>query len=335
MPIECYAALGPKEQLRKFSYPEPQQPAPTEVLIKVSYCGICHSDLHLIDNDWGVSKYPLVPGHEIVGTVEKVGAEVRDLRPGQRVGVGWQAGSCGRCEWCKSGEENVCADNVATAVGHYGGFSRKVIVDSRFAFSIPDSLPSESTAPLLCAGITVYSPLRRHAKAGEKVGIVGIGGLGHLALQFSRALGHDVTAFSHSPDKEQEAKRLGAGRFVNSSQKDNSAKLSRTFDLILITAYVKLNWEAYLGMLRPNGRLIIVGAVDEPLEIPAGELISGQKGIIGSAIGSRRMIQEMLSFAEQHKILAQVEVMPLDKVNEALEKARRSKVRYRMVLQVP
>lgn len=305
-----------------------------EVLVKISHCGICHSDIHLIDNDWQVSQYPLVPGHEIIGTVERVGARVRGLKLGQRVGVGWQAGSCGHCEWCKKEEENLCPRDLATALGHYGGFAQKVIVEGRFAFPIPKAMRSENAAPLLCGGVTVYSPLRRLVRRGEKIGIVGIGGLGHLALQFARALGHEVTAFSHSPDKEKEARHFGASHFVSSTRKSDLAKLTRSFDFILITSCVKLDWPAYLAMLRPNGRLIVVGAVNEPLEIPSGTIISGQKGVVGSVIGSRRMIKDMLNFAARHNIAAETEVLPLDQVNTALDKVRENKVRYRMVLEV-
>lgn len=334
MSIECYAAYAAKERLRPFSYPEPGRMAPMEVLVKISHCGICHSDIHLIDNDWRVSRYPLVPGHEIIGIVEKMGTRVRGLKFGQRVGVGWQAGSCGYCEWCKGGEENLCSDDVATALGHYGGFAQKVIVDSRFAFPIPKALRSQNAAPLLCGGVTVFSPLRRLVARGQKIGVVGIGGLGHLALQFARALGYEVTAFSHSPDKEKEAKRFGAHRFVDSTRKNDLAKLTRSFDFILITSYVKLDWPAYLAMLRPNGRLIVVGAVNEPLEIPSGAIISGQKGVVASVIGSRRMIKDMLGFAARHNIEAQTEVLPLAQVNAALDKVRRNEARYRMVLEV-
>ncbi|HBO97767.1 MAG TPA: alcohol dehydrogenase [Candidatus Omnitrophica bacterium] len=334
MTIECYAAYGAKEKLRPFSYPEPRRLGPMEVLIKISHCGICHSDIHLIDNDWQVSQYPLVPGHEIIGTVERTGARVRGLKSGERVGVGWQAGSCGHCEWCKRAEENLCPNDVATALGHYGGFAQKVVVDSRFAFPVPKALRPENAAPLLCGGVTVYSPLRRLVKRGQKIGVVGIGGLGHLALQFARAMGYDVTAFSHSPDKEKEARRFGAHRFVGSTREDDLAKLTRFFDFILITSYVKLDWPAYLAMLRPNGRIIVVGAVNEPLEIPSGAIISGQKGVVASVIGSRRMIKDMLDFAARHHIGAQTEVFPLAQVNAALDKVRRNEARYRVVLEI-
>src|SRR3989338_4425147 len=206
MTIECYAAYAAKERLRPFSYPEPRRLGPMEDLIKISHCGIYHSDIHLIDNDWQVSPYPLVPGHEIIGTVERTGAQVRGLKSGERVGVGWQAGSCGHCEWCKRAEENLCPNDVATALGHYGGFAQKVVVDSRFAFPVPKALRSANAAPLLCGGVTVYSLLRRLVKRGQKIGIIGIGGLRPLALQFSPAPRGAGPAFSPRPHQKKKKK---------------------------------------------------------------------------------------------------------------------------------
>lgn len=334
MSIRCYAVYKAGEKLREFCYEEPKPLGPMEAVIKISHCGICHSDIHLIDNDWQISQYPLVPGHEIVGTVERIGQDVKDLKIGQRAGVGWQAGSCMRCEWCLRGEENLCADDVATAVGHYGGFAEKVMVDSRFAFPIPQEIDSQTAAPLLCGGITVYSPLRRLVKAADKVGVIGIGGLGHFALQFAHGMGCEVTAFSHTPDKAQEAKQLGADDFVSSTDKSRLEKLKRRFDFLLTTVNVNLDWVMYLSMLRPNGRLIVVGAVPEPLEVPAGAIISGQKGVIASVIGSPSLIRDMLAFVARHNIRAQTEVLPLKEVNTAVDKVRQGKARYRMVLQV-
>ncbi len=332
--IHGYAAFEPQGKLREFSYEEPKHLGPMQVLIKVSHCGICHSDIHLIDNDWGISRYPLVPGHEIAGMVEKTGEDVRDLKAGQRVGVGWESGSCMRCEWCIRGEENLCAGNVATAVDQYGGFAQEVIVDSRFAFPIPEALSSEAAAPLLCGGITVYSPLRRMVRPVDKVGVVGVGGLGHFALQFARAFGCEVTAFSHTPGKKKEAKDLGADHFVDSTDPKELEGMPASLDFILVTVNVKLDWAAYLKILRPNGRLCVVGAVREPLEIPSGAIISGQKGVVASVIGGRPLIREMLFFAARHHIQSQAEVLPLNQVNEAIERVRRNQARYRMVLKV-
>lgn len=334
MAIACFAAFRAKDRLREFSYEEPQQLGAFDVLIEISHCGICHSDIHLIDNDWRISTYPLVPGHEIVGTIARIGQAVVDRKIGQRVGVGWQAGSCMRCEWCLRGEEHLCDDNAAVAVGHYGGFADKVVVDSRFTFPLPDRLDSVKAAPLLCGGVTVYSPIRRLMKATDKVGVIGIGGLGHLALQCARAFGCEVTAFSHDPDKEKAAKRFGADYFVSSTDKKKLATLRRRFDFLLTTVNIKLDWQVYLEMLRPNGRLIVIGAVNEPLEIPAGAIISGQKGVIASVIGSRHLIQEMLEFASHHHIAPETEVVALRDVNRAIAKIRKGQARYRMVLEV-
>jgi len=332
MPIKCYAAFKAKGQLKEFCY-EPKALGPLDVEIKITHCGICRSDVHLIDNDWRISKYPLVPGHEIVGIVAAAGAKVKNLKSGQRVGVGWQAASCMKCEWCVNGEENVCNDYQPTCVGKFGGFAESIRVDNRFAFPIPVELSSESAAPLLCGGVTVFAPMRRHGCiSGMKVGVIGIGGLGHLAVQFAKALGCKVTAFSSTPAKEREIKGFGAHHFVDSRDINSIKKQERTFDFILSTVNVNFHWTTYLNALRPNGKLCIVGAVPKLTGITADALISGQKSLVGSAVGSRRVIQEMLKFAAKHKIKARAEVFPLSQVNAAIKKVRTNKARYRMVL---
>jgi len=332
MPIYCYAAFKAKSPLKKFSY-DPKPLGSLDVEIKITHCGICHSDIHLIDNDWQISDYPLVPGHEIVGTVIAVGSKVKNLKKGRRVGVGWQAASCMKCEWCLKGEENVCNDYQPTCVGKYGGFAERIRVDSRFAFPIPTSLQSENAAPLLCGGVTVFAPMRRHSVvSGMKVGVIGVGGLGHLAVQFARAIGCEVTAFSSTPSKVKEAKGFGARHFIDSRDSRWIQKLERTFDFILSTVNVDLDWAAYLNALRPNGKLCIVGAVPKLKGITADALISGQKSLVGSAVGSRLVIQEMLEFAARHKIKSKIEVLPLSQVNAAIKKVRTNTARYRMVL---
>ena len=206
--------------------------APNDVEIKISHCGVCHSDVHLIDNDWGLSKYPFIPGHEIVGVVTEVGSEVRDRKPGERVGVGWQANSCGICEWCRQGNEHLCAKSQPTCVGRNGGYADAIRVNSRFAIPVPEVLESENVAPLLCGGITVYAPLRNHdVRPSSRVGVVGIGGLGHIGLQFAKAFGAEVTAFSTSKDKEPEAKSLGAHHFVNTRDTGALKKVAGSFRL--------------------------------------------------------------------------------------------------------
>lgn len=330
MIVHAHAAFSAREKLKPHSF-EAQELSPFEVDIKITHCGICHSDIHLIDDDWQISRYPLVPGHEVVGMVSRLGSAVEHLKIGQRVGVGWQSGSCMSCEWCVRGEENLCVRNQATCVGRPGGFADRIITDSRFAFAIPESLESENAAPLLCGGITVYSPLRHYqVKPEMKVGIIGIGGLGHLALQFTRAYGCEVTAFSSSADKEAEAKKFGAHHFVVNSDKKKLTRLNRQFDFILSTVYVQMDWNLFVGLLKPHGSLVFVGA-GGMLNIPASTLLS-VKSVGGSAIGSRSMINEMLEFSARHSIKAVTEPVPMSQVNQAVERVRQGKARYRMVL---
>ncbi len=332
MPINAWAALKPKGKLEPFTYEEGPL-GPFEVEIDVTHCGICHSDVHLVDNNWGTDSYPMVPGHEIVGKVRALGSQVTGLEKGVRVGVGWQCGSCMRCEWCETGEENLCAENRATASGHFGGFAEKVRVDHRFAFPIPAKLKSEHAAPLLCGGVTVYSPLRRFWKnPNMKVGVIGIGGLGHLAVQFAQEMGCDVTAFSTSANKEPEARAFGARRFVDTSKKGALTAVAGSLDLILNTVHQNLDWPSYLDALRPNGRLVFLGSPSEDLKISGSQLLGGQKGIVGSVIGGRPVIQEMLEFAANHGVKAKTESMPMAQANEALDKVRKNQARYRIVL---
>ena len=330
--IDAYAASEAGSALAPFAY-APDALGPNDVEITITHCGICHSDLHLIDNDWRTSRYPLIPGHEVVGTVAKKGDYVSHLNLGDRVGVGWQCGSCLACEWCERGDENLCGDTIETCVGRPGGFANSIRVDGRFAFAIPEALSSHEAAPLFCGGITVYSPLRQHARPQSRVGIIGIGGLGHLAIRFARAFGCEVTAFSSTPDKEEEARSLGAHHFV-SSVDDAALKGQReSFDLIVSTVNKSLEWKRYVTALRPDGVLSFVGALDEPLTIATGLLLSGRRSISGSPIGGRVAIREMLDFAARHQIGAQVEVLPMSEVNTALDRLRRNEVRYRFVLE--
>jgi uncharacterized zinc-type alcohol dehydrogenase-like protein len=330
--INAFAAQNPKERLTAFSYNK-KELTDHEVEIKITHCGICHSDIHLIDNDWMISKYPLVPGHEVVGIILAAGSKVRHLKIGDRVGVGWQSGSCLTCEQCLSGNENLCRNSVATCVGRFGGFADKLITDSRFVFNIPANLDSENAAPLLCGGITVYSPMRIYKiQPSHKIGIIGIGGLGHLAIQFAKAIGCQVTAFSTSPDKESEAKSFGADIFVNSKDEKLLKENYATLDFILSTVTGALNWTSFINILKPNGRLNFVGATIGSVDINPGLLVTGQKSISGSAIGGRSMINEMLQFASRHNIKAKTETLKMEECNEALTKVRNNKARYRMVL---
>jgi uncharacterized zinc-type alcohol dehydrogenase-like protein len=329
--FHAYAAHAKKGALVPFVY-EPSPLGPHDVEIRISHCGICHSDVHLVDGDWGVGTYPMVPGHEIVGTVAALGPEVRHLEAGQRVGVGWQRAACLSCDSCAVGEENLCARNEATCVDHHGGFADRIRLDGRFAFPIPDALASEKAAPLLCGGVTVYSPLRRWVKPSMKVGVVGIGGLGHLALRFARAMGCEVTAVSSSPDKEPEARSFGAHHFVATRDPKALRSAAGTLDFVLSTVFVSQDWRALLAALRPNGVLCFVGAPAEPLKLAVGALLDGQKAVTASAIGGRPAIREMLSFAARHGIAAKVQVRPLAEADVALAETRKGRARYRFVL---
>ena len=332
MPINCLAAHAAKEPLRPYHY-EPGDLGAGDVELDITHCGICHSDLHLINNDWGLSVYPMVPGHEIIGHVTALGPSAKSLKIGQRVGVGWQARSCLECEYCLRGEENLCAKDQATCIGRPGGYANRIRVHSHFAFPIPEVIESESAGPLLCGGITVFTPLRIFdVDSLMRVGVIGIGGLGHLALQFARAFGCEVTAFSTTPAKEAEAKKFGAHHFAASADSAAMAKLGSSFDFLLSTVTADLDWNAYLGLLRPKGRLCIVGALEKPLTIPALPLIGGQKSVCGSNIGGSKTILEMLEFAGRHGIRPQVELRPMAEANAALARLAANQARYRLVL---
>lgn len=332
MTIRGYAAKKPKGPLEPFQY-DPKPLESHEVEVKISHCGICHSDIHLIDNDWGITDFPLVPGHEIVGTVTSLGAEVQGLAKGQRVGIGWQRSACLNCEYCLRGFENLCSQLKDTCVGNHGGFADAIRIDHRFAFPIPDELDSESAAPLLCGGVTVYSPLVYYkVRPAMKVGVIGIGGLGHLALQFASKMGCEVTAFSSTTEKESEARGLGAHHFVFDNDSQIMEKVASTQDFILSTVAADLNWESYIDALRPGGRLCFVGVPKEAISIPAFSLIVGRNSICGSPIGSRTDIREMLDFAVRNDIKPCTETFPMSKVNEGIDRLRNNQVRYRVVL---
>lgn len=304
-----------------------------EVEIGISHCGICHSDLHLISNDWGISQYPFIPGHEIIGTVTAVGPEVRSLKVGQRVGLGWQSNSCGECEWCTRGMENLCLSAEATCVHRHGGYADRVRANSRFVIPVPDALPSEQAAPLLCGGITVYNPMRTHnINPSSRVGIVGVGGLGHIAIQFARVFGAEVTAFSTSAAKEAEARQLGASHFVNTRESKAMKEVAGTQDFILSTINADQDWGVYIQALRPTGTLCFVGVPPSAVSIHTFPLISGLRTISGNPTGSPYRLREMLDVAARHGVKAQTESFPMAKANEAIEKVKKNKVRYRAVL---
>jgi uncharacterized zinc-type alcohol dehydrogenase-like protein len=343
--IQGFAAHAAGAQLLPFRY-SPGELRPYDVEVRVQHCGVCHSDVHLIDNDWGISRFPLVPGHEIIGTITALGSAVHGrtaeysgglapgiLTPGQRVGIGWQADSCHVCEFCRAGDEHLCANAVPTCVGRHGGFAEAIRVNSRFVIPIPAALDSVSAAPLLCGGVTVYAPLRNHgARPASRVGVIGIGGLGHLAIQFARAFGSEVTAFSSSKDKEPEALSLGAHAFVNTRETAALKRLTRCFDLILSTASVAQDLPHFIDTLRPNGTLVILGAGPSPLQISGAGLILGQRAVAGSNIGSPRDLREMLDVAARHNIKAITERFPMQDANTAIARIKKNQVRYRAVL---
>ncbi|WP_263379267.1 NAD(P)-dependent alcohol dehydrogenase [Granulicella paludicola] len=330
--IQGWAAHAAGAELSNFKYKVDELGA-NEVEVKISHCGVCHSDVHLINNDWQISKYPFIPGHEIVGKVTAIGSGVKDRKVGERVGIGWQSDSCGICEWCRKGEEQLCPKAQPTCVGRNGGYAAAIRVNSRFAIPVPESLDSENVAPLLCGGITVYSPLRNWlARPSSRVGVVGIGGLGHMGIQFARAFGSEVTAFSTSADKADEAKGLGAHHFVNTRDTGAVKKLAGSFDLILSTVSADQDFQSFVGALRPKGTLVVLGASPSPMQISAFSLLSGQKAVAGSPTGSPTDLHEMLDVAARHGIKAITESFAMKDCNLAVEKVKKNQVRYRAVL---
>ncbi len=331
--FQAYAAINSGEKLQKWEY-EPAPLKEDEIEIRVTHNGLCHTDIHMRDNDWGVSQYPLVAGHEVVGVITEVGERVTSLKKGDRVGVGWIRNSCRVCDHCLQGEENICRKGyTGLIVGNYGGFTDHLRTSADFAYKIPDALDSVSAAPLLCAGITVYTPLRTHIKyPGMKVGILGIGGLGHLAIKFASAMGAEVTAFSSSPDKEAESKEFGAHHFQKWGSAEEMKELAGSYDLILSTISSEADWDAAFSLLSNNGILCFVGIPVSTLQIPLIPLIFGQKSVVGSIVGGRRFMREMLDFAALHQIKPKCEIMPLSQINEAMERVSRNQPRYRIVL---
>ncbi|MEB3191428.1 MAG: NAD(P)-dependent alcohol dehydrogenase [Snowella sp.] len=332
--IRAYAATEQGGSFKPFEY-DPGPLGDNEVELQVEYCGICHSDLHMLDNDWGLTQYPFVPGHEVVGKVAAVGDRVKTLKVGQPVGAGWFSHSCLTCEWCMSGNQNLCPSAEGIIVGRHGGFADKVRVNQEWAIPLPDGMKLETAGPLFCGGITVFNPiLQCGVKPTEKVGVVGIGGLGHMAIHFLKAWGCEVTAFSHSPEKEAEAKAMGATHFVNSCDPDALAAVANSLDFILSTVTADLDWSSYILALRPKGRLHIVGVSPNPLSIPIFPLVLGQKSVSASPLGSPTTTQSMLEFSLRHDLEPIVEVYPLEQINEAFEKLRHGKPKYRLVLKV-
>lgn len=330
--VNAYAAFAPGAPLQPFTY-ELGPIGTDEVEIAVTHCGICHSDLSMVNNEWGMSRYPLVPGHEVIGRVAALGAGVTHLRLDQVVGLGWFARSCLTCPECLAGDHNLCAKGQGTIVGRHGGFADRVRAQAAWVLPLPDGVAAAKAGPLFCGGITVFNPIIQNGlKAVDRVGVVGIGGLGHLAVRFLAAWGCEVWAFSTSADKEAEARRLGATHFVDTRDKAALGSLANTLDMVLVTVNVPLDWEAYLGTLRPRGRLHIVGAAPS-VTASVFSLLSGQRSIGGSPVGSPATTGLMLSFAARTGVEAVTETFPMAKVNEAFERLKSGQARYRIILE--
>jgi uncharacterized zinc-type alcohol dehydrogenase-like protein len=329
--VAGWAALSKGSLLEPLTYPVSELGS-SDVRVEVSHCGLCYTDVQAIDDFYGITTYPFVPGHEIVGSVVAIGEQVSGLGLGDRVGIGWQGRSCGRCEWCVRGEDQLCRDIAdAGTWERHGGFAESVTVDSRFAYRLPTALSSENAAVLMCAGASVYAPLQRYAaEAHGKVAIYGVGGLGHLAIQFAHALGLEVTAFSGSPSKKQDALALGADRFVVTGDRARMRPFDYGFDVVLCTAHGAFDWEELMDIVVKRGRLIVVGF--PAMSLDPTDLVAHELSIMGSFLGNRETVREMLSFAAEHDIAPRIERLAMSLVNEAITRLKANRVRYRMVL---
>ena len=330
--IKAYAAMSKGSSLELYEY-EAEPLKPNEVNIKVESCGICHSDISAIDGSWGISKYPMVAGHEVIGEIIGTGSDVSLHKIGDRVGLGWHSGYCNDCVQCDAGDHNFCSSTKKTVFSQHGGFAEQVTADQVSVISIPTGVKHEDAGPLLCGGITVFTPIVEfNINKNHKVGIIGIGGLGHLALKFYKALGCHVTAFTNSDDKDNLLKSLGADEIVSSIDKSKIKNLGGQFDLIISTVNVKLDWNLFLSTIKPRGRLHFVGAVLAPIETSVFSLMSGRKSISGSPVGSPNNIRKMLDFCAQHNISPMTEHFKFSEINSAIEKLRNNRIRFRAVL---
>ncbi len=341
MSTPAYAALEAKAELTPWTI-ERRPPGPHEVQIEIRYCGVCHSDIHQARAEWGGGIFPMVPGHEIVGEVGAIGSAVDKFKVGDRVGVGCFVDSCRECAACKEGEEQFCSGGMTATYNSFergtqqpthGGYSTRIVVNEDYVLRIPDGIPLDRAAPLLCAGITTYSPLRHFGvKAGDRVAVVGLGGLGHMGVKIASAMGAKVTVLSTSPSKRDDALKLGADDFAASSDKEAFKKLAGSFDFILDTVSAPHDYNAYLNLLRRDGTMILVGIPDQPTPLSAGPLVMGRRRLAGSLIGGIRETQEMLDFCAEHGVASDIELIPIDKINEAYERMIKGDVRYRFVI---
>ncbi|MBB4211879.1 putative zinc-type alcohol dehydrogenase-like protein [Rhodothalassium salexigens DSM 2132] len=331
--IRAYAAPSAGAPLEPFEY-DPGPLGADQVEIRVESSGLCHSDVSMINDEWGLAQFPLVAGHEVVGTVVEAGANVTDVRVGQRVGLGWFSHACHHCDPCLSGDHNLCRSRGHTIVGRHGGFADRVRAQSTWVFPLPDGIDAISAGPLFCGGITVFNPLiQSGVKPTDRVGVVGIGGLGHLALQFLRAWGCEVTAFTSTGAKADEARRLGAHHVVDSRDPEALDAIAGTLDFLLVTVNVSLDWNRYLDTLAPRGTFHIVGAIPEPLDMEAFKVFFEQRRVTGSPVGSPHTTKLMLDFCARHGIKPQTEVFPMSRLNDAIAHLEAGKARYRVVLE--
>ena len=340
---KAYAAQAATTPLTPFDFSR-REPGPHDVQIEILYCGVCHSDIHQVRNEWGGSMYPMVPGHEIVGRITKVGEHVKKFKVGDLAGVGCFVDSCRVCDNCKEGLEQYCDTGMVGTYNSlekdgktptYGGYSTLIVVDEQYTLKISDKLPLERVAPLLCAGITTYSPLKHvGVKKGDKVAVLGLGGLGHMAVKFAVSFGAEVTMLSSSPSKKADAKKLGAHHFALTSDKETMKGLQNHFDIILNTVSAQHDYSTYLNLLRTNGTMIVVGVPPSPSQVPAFTLIAKRRSIIGSLIGGIKETQEMLDYCAEHNISSEVEVIPIQQINEAYERMIKGDVSYRFVIDI-
>jgi alcohol dehydrogenase (NADP+) len=341
LPAKAYAAQSSTSGLAPFNF-ERRVPGPHDVLIQIRFCGVCHTDIHFVRNDWGISIYPMVPGHEIVGVVSRVGPSVRKFKPGDTVGVGCLVDSCRDCDYCRAGLEQYCSNGMVLTYSAYerdgktityGGYSNQVVVDENFVLKVSDKLPLDGVAPLLCAGITTYSPLKTwKVGAGHKVGVLGLGGLGHMAVKFAAAFGAEVTVLSRSPNKEPDARRLGAYRFLQTTQEDQVKAGASYFDFIIDTVASRHDYNLPVNMLKTDGTLICVGAPPEPIELQAFPLLFKRRRVAGSLIGGIPETQEMLDYCAAKNITADIELISMKDINAAYLRMEKSDVKYRFVI---
>ena len=337
-----YATSNAKSPLGPYSF-ERREPRDHDVVIDIHYCGICHSDIHQARDEWGGNSiFPMVPGHEIAGVVSRVGGGVTRYAVGDKVGVGCFVDSCRRCTSCQAGLDQYCLEGLTVTYNGlerdgktptYGGYSDRIVVDENYVLRLPANLALDASAPLLCAGITLYSPLRHwHAGPGKKVAIIGLGGLGHMGVKLAHAMGADVTVLSHSLKKEEDARRLGADHFYATSDPTTFTKLEKSFDLMVNTVSALIDWNLYLNLLKLDGTMVVVGVPEKEVPVAAMPLIFGRRSLAGSLIGGIRETQEMLDFCGQHGVTCDIELIPIQKVNEAYERVIKSDVRYRFVI---